>query len=332
MIFTDYSKVQNLILAYPERFSNEYESLTLFYDALIDIIPNDIQLWIISNNNVTCQKLANRYRYKTVNTIGIKNWDEIWLRDCIGINTTTDELIKPYYHPQYCTQSRDSSYFEHLNKQSRIIVKECLKKKMVFMPLYLDGGNFINNTSTVFLTNKILEDNRELSKSEVVHILQDFTGLRPEIIERSKSDNVGHTDGIINFLSENMVLLSNYPSLPFLKPDIDLLYDVRKKLEEEKLDVVDFYDRPVDEIVPCECYRKTKKACIYSARGNYINFLRLNNTIILPEYTLPTPKESRYYNLRNAEILHELGFDVKTINCDQLSKMGGSLHCLSYTF
>ena len=253
MIFTDYSKVQNLILAYPERFSNEYESLTLFYDALIDIIPNDIQLWIISNNNVTCQKLTNRYRYKTVNTIGIKNWDEIWLRDCIGINTTTDELIKPYYHPQYCTQSRDSSYFEHLNKQSRIIVKECLKKKMVFMPLYLDGGNFISNTSTVFLTNKILEDNRELSKSEVVHILQDFTGLRPEIIERSKSDNVGHTDGIINFLSENMVLLSNYPSLPFLKPDIDLLYEVRKKLEEEKLDVVDFYDRPVDEIVPCEC-------------------------------------------------------------------------------
>lgn len=65
------------------------------------------------------------------------------------------------------------------------------------MPLYLDGGNFVNNTSTVFLTNKILEDNRELSKSEVIHILQDYTRLRPEIIERSKSDNIGHTDGIL---------------------------------------------------------------------------------------------------------------------------------------
>ena len=331
MIFTDYSNVQNLILAYPERFSNEYESLTQFYDCLIDLIPNDIQLWIISNNNVTCQKLSNRYRYKTVNTIGIKNWDEIWLRDCIGI-INGDELIKPYYHPQYCTQHRDKSYFEHLNKQSRIIVKECLKKKIVYMPLYLDGGNFINNTSTAFLTNRILQDIMELSKTEIVNMLRDYTGLQPEIIERSKGDNIGHIDGFLSFLSENMVLLSNYPSLPFLKPDVDFLYSLRMKLEEEGLDVVDFYDRPVDEVVPCECYRNSKKACIYSARGNYINFLRLNQTIILPEYTLPTIKESRYYNTCNAEILTDLGFDVKTINCDQLSKMGGSLHCLSYTF
>lgn len=163
-------------------------------------------------------------------------------------------------------------------------------------------------------------------------MLQDFTSLRPEIIERSKTDTIGHTDGFISFLSEKQVLLSNYPSLPFLKADIEFIYEVRKRLEDEKLEVIDFYDRPIDEIVPCECYRKNKKACLYSARGNYINFLRLNKTIILPEYTLPTAKETKYYNTQNVEILTNLGFEVKTINCDQLAKMGGSLHCLSYTF
>ncbi len=105
-----------------------------------------------------------------------------------------------------------------------------------------------------------------------------------------------------------------------------------QKLEEEKLEVIEMYDRPVDEIVPCECYRKTKKACFYSARGNYINFLRLNNTIILPEYSLPTLKETKYYNEVNKEILIQQGFEVRTINCDMLSKEGGSLHCLSYTY
>ena len=104
------------------------------------------------------------------------------------------------------------------------------------------------------------------------------------------------------------------------------------ELLQEKLEVVELYDRPIDEIVPCECYQKTKKACFYSARGNYINFLRLNNTIILPEYTLPTLRETKYYNNINKEILTQLGFQVKTINCDLLSKEGGSLHCLSYTF
>jgi agmatine/peptidylarginine deiminase len=128
------------------------------------------------------------------------------------------------------------------------------------------------------------------------------------------------------------VLLSNYPSLSFLKEDIQFIYRVRKKLKEEKLEVIELYDRPIDEVVPCECYRKTKKACFYSARGNYINFLRLNNTIILPEYTLPTLRETKYYNNINKDSLTQLGFQVKTINCDLLSKEGGSLHCLSYPF
>jgi agmatine/peptidylarginine deiminase len=331
MIFTEYSKVSNLILAYPERYYNEYERLTPFFDTLIDLIPNNIQLWLITNNNATKLKLENRYRYKKINVIGIKGWDDIWLRDLIGINTK-DAVVKPYYHPQYCTLHKYKDYYENINKQSRIIIKECLQKKINYMPLVFDGGNFSNNSRTVFLTDKVLDDNRELSKSEVINIIQDFTQLRPEIIERSKTDTIGHTDGFLNFLSNDRVLLSNYPSLPFLKQDIEFIYKVRQKLEEEKLEVIEMYDRPVDEIVPCECYRKTKMACFYSARGDYINFLRLNNTIILPEYSLPTLKETKYYNEVNKEILIQQGFEVKTINCDMLSKEGGSLHCLSYTF
>ncbi len=77
MVYTDYSDVQNLILAYPERFYKEYESLTPFYDSLIDLILYNIQLWLVTNNKGTCQKLESRYQYKKVNTIGIKHWDEI---------------------------------------------------------------------------------------------------------------------------------------------------------------------------------------------------------------------------------------------------------------
>ena len=331
MIFTEYSNVNNLILAYPERYYNEYERLTSFYDSLIDLIPNDIQLWLITNNNATKNKLENKYRFKKINVIGIKLWNELWLRDCIGVNTD-DCVVKPYYHPQYCSLQKYESYYEHINKQSRIIIKECLQKKINYVPLIIDGGNFSNNDKTVFITDKILDDNRELSKSEIINILKDFIPLKIEIIERSKTDPIGHTDGFLNFISNDKVLLTNYPSLPFLKEDVQFIYDVRKRLEQEKLEVIEFYDRPIDEIVQCECYLKTKKACYYTARGNYINFLRLNNTIILPEYSLPTLRETKYYNNINKEILTQLGFEVKTINCDLLSKQGGSLHCLSYTF
>jgi agmatine/peptidylarginine deiminase len=89
------------------------------------------------------------------------------------------------------------------------------------------------------------------------------------------------------------------------------------------------YDRPIYETAYCGC--KKNSACFYSARGNYINFLRINNLIILPEYTLATKKETDYYNKVNQEILERLGFEIKRINCDLLSKLGGVLHCISFT-
>ena len=330
---TDYSKVNNLLLAYPERFYNEYESLTSFYDTLIDIIPNSLQLWIVCNNQSSIQKLKQKFYYKKINAIGIKGWDEIWLRDCIGFKRGK-EIIKPYYHPNYCEMADPSfyNYYYKINKLSKIIIKECISERIVDLPLKLDGGNFVNNNSITFLTDKVVIDNRELSRSEITAIIKDFTGLQAIILPRNANDNVGHLDSLLAFTNNDQACIANYPSLPFLKQDIELLYKIRTLLEEEKIEVFEIHDRPIDEAVACNCYLKNKKACFSTARGNYVNFLRLNNTILLPEYTLPTLKETRYYNSINKEILENKGFEVISINCDQLSKKGGSLHCISYTF
>lgn len=331
MVYTDYSDIQNLILAYPDRFYNEYDILISFYDSLIDLIPNNIQLWLVANNKATCEKLESKYQYKRVNTIGIKNWDEIRIRDCIGINMK-ETVIKPLYIPHYCMHYRQRDYFEHLNKQSRILIRECLQKKISHLPLVMNSDGFLYNSTTLFLGDKVLGFNSELSESEIIKILQDYTSLRPEIVEVNKNNMPRYTDGLARFLSEKSVLLSNKPSLPFLKADIDFTNEVRQKLIDGKFEIIDFYERPIDEVVRCGCCGKNKKACLYSLRGSYTTFLRLNDTIILPEYTLPSMKESSFYNTQNAALLKQLGFNVKTVNCDQLSKLGASLHSISYTF
>ena len=59
MVFTEYSNVNNLILAYPERYYNEYEKLTSFYDMLIDLIPNEIQLWLGDLEQKLAKQLSN---------------------------------------------------------------------------------------------------------------------------------------------------------------------------------------------------------------------------------------------------------------------------------
>jgi agmatine/peptidylarginine deiminase len=331
MVLSDFTSGDNLLIAYPERFYNQYEALRHFYDDLINVIPNHINLWVVVNNNSTYQKMKEKYRFKKINILPIKDWDDIWLRDCIGFNAT-DEVIKPYYYPNYCSNRKYPKYYEKINKQSRIIIKECLQKKIKYMPLILDGGNLVHNEATGFLTDKILEDNNELSKSEIIHILEDFTGLQVQIIPRTKDDTIGHTDAYLSFLSQNKICLSNYPSLTFLKNDVEFLYSLRKNLETEKLEIIELYDRPIDETVQCECSKKSNKGCYSSARGVYMNFLQLKKTVILPEYSLPSGKESKYYNTINKEILENYGYEVLSINCDHLSRLGGSLHCITYTF
>jgi hypothetical protein len=82
---TSYHQVSKVIIAYPERFYNVYDELVPFYDELIALLPNDLQIWIITNNNQTIEKLEAKFSYKKIGFVGIKGWDEIWLQDCIGI-------------------------------------------------------------------------------------------------------------------------------------------------------------------------------------------------------------------------------------------------------
>ena len=118
----------------------------------------------------------------------------------------------------------------------------------------------------------------------------------------------------------------------YLSEDIDFINRLEEELKNAGVEIITLYDRPVNEgAINCGCNGKKHSSCLFSARGNYVNFLQINRTIILPEYTLPTKRETNFYNKVNQEILEGLGFEVKRINCDLLSKFGAVLHCISFT-
>lgn len=330
MIQTDYQPVNKVILAYPERFYNAYDELVPFYDELISLIPNDFLIWIITNNNQSIEKLKNKFAHKTIEFLGIKGWDEIWLRDVIGINKN-GRIIKPKYAPNYCQYEAQEEQLQKINKLSRRIIKECLGKEIIDIDLKLDCGNFVCNEESIYLTDKVLEQNNTLSSKEIEIIVKDNTGLQPCFINGNKSDTIGHMDAYLSFLNNKTVLLSDYPSFPFLKDDIDFIKRLDNQLASKGIERITVYDRPIYEIAYCGCNRKNGKPCFYSARGNYMNFLRINKLIILPEYKLCSKRETDYYNKINQETLENLGFEVKRINCDQLARLGGVLHCISFT-
>ena len=159
----------------------------------------------------------------------------------------------------------------------------------------------------------MLEQNSIYSKKEIDNIIRDLTGFIPITIEKNKCD------------------VANYPSFPFLKDDIDFINHLDEELKSVSIKRITLFDRPIDEVAICGYGYKNTKPCFYSARGNYLNFIRINNTIILPEYNLSSKKETAYNNKTNQEILEGLGFEVLRINCDRLAKFGDVLHCISLT-
>lgn len=324
MIRPDFDKTSHLFLSYPKKFYNEYESLIPFYDELISIIPDEIHLFVITNTKIVAQEVKSKFAHKSIDTIVAKNWDEIWLRDCMGL-VTRKSIIKPIYYPNYCSLKAYWNYFKEINISTKQILQNCLSQEIVDLPLILDGGNFTNNSRIAFITQKILEDN---PGKKVIDMITNICELKPIIVPRNYCDTIGHTDGYMAFKDENSIFISQYPFLKLLNRDIEYVKHLKDIAESNNLEVLPMYDLPFDENADCGC--KDECGCFYSAKGTYINFIRLNNYIILPEYTIPKRKQDKDYNQINEQILIDNGFNVLKINCDDVAKFGGSLHCLSW--
>jgi agmatine/peptidylarginine deiminase len=328
MVKTDFDQVRQLFIAYPDGFNNEYDELVPFFDKLITKIPPDINLHIITSNERAKQKLLFKFSRRNLNVIVEEGWNEIWLRDVMGISNG-EHIYKPVYEPNYCNYLASTMNYKNLNNIAINIIKDHLQKSIIPIPIKIDGRNFIANNRFAFITEKVLQNN-ELSEKEIVAIIKDKMGVTPILVPVNKGDVVGHTDGYMGFLEDDILGLSEYPKLDCLKEDVKYLDRLKNICSDLNLRIQPILDRPLSYSIPCHCEAK-KKSCTFTATGCYVNFLRLNNTIILPEYTLTNLKETVYYNNVNEEALSKYGYQVIKINCDTLAQHGGSLRCLSFT-
>jgi agmatine/peptidylarginine deiminase len=326
MIKADFCESKHLFLSYPKGFLNEYETLVPFYDKLIDLIPSEVSLIVITNTKKVQKELKIKFKYKpNINTVVINYWDEIWLRDCMGINTSAG-IYKFNYSPNYCTLHKEMKYYNYINKLTKKVLTETITSNIIEIPLNIDGGNFVHNTKKVFMTEKVYEDN---PGKDVEQIIKQYTGLDAIVVSRCYYDVIGHTDGYMAFKDEDTIFISEYPKLPHLKKDIEYVKMLKSVAISNGFKVLPIFDNPVDEPIQCACKKKKTKSCLYSARGLYINYIRFNDYIIMPEYSVAASSPVEF-NWMNKQWLESLGFKVLTINCDQLAKHGGSLHCLSF--
>jgi len=197
------------------------------------------------------------------------------------------------------------------------ILAEVLSKRLQRLPLVWDCGNLATNGNIGFITERIFKDNPEFSKKEVASLIQEHLGIiEPIFIPEPKHDPLAHADGYLTFIMENRAVVSSYPE-HWDKDDRQYVEKIRRELKNCEIEVIMIYDSPEAKYY----YGTAKNGGIPSARGIYVNFLQLNDTFIVPEFSFGLSGSPVDYNSKNRRVLGQSG-DVIPINCDGPQNLG----------
>lgn len=178
----------------------------------------------------------------------------------------------------------------------------------------LEGGNVVHNGNVAIVTEKVFADNRRFSRGEVERLILSAGFERVVFIPLEPEDTVGHADGIVKFLTPDLLLVNDYRGAEFS--------DYRRRLyatvKRAKITA---------EIVPFPWFCTAEKVDgIWSAVGCYINFVLTARGIIFPTF-------SHLMDEKVASLLEELSpLPKRQVESTALALQGGVLNCATLTF
>jgi agmatine/peptidylarginine deiminase len=244
----------------------------------------------------------------------------IWLRDAAGFNCG-DRIVKPVFRPHYYRAAFGRA--EKINLSMELI-SEILGKDLVRIPLIWDGGNLVTNGDIGIITARILKENPQYREAQIADMIREYLQIEPVFVPELAGDVLGHGDGYVAFLDERTAIVSEYPA-KWHESDRAYVRTLAELLHEYGIEVVRIMDCPEEA-----SRGRAREGKIDSARGIYVNFLRLNEAFIVPQFSFEAILQEDDYNSLGKSILAKYG-DVIPIDCDRLAMFGGVLHCISFT-
>lgn len=245
--------------------------------------------------------ILGRYGVKTEK---IAPTNDIWCRDYMPVQLSTDNFVQFQYSPKY------------LQDQPKLITPpielEWYSKQVQLSEIVLDGGNIVNSSSKAIISDRIFSENPTFSKKKLNHILEELLGVEIFHFAEVNGDLTGHSDGYMRFLSEKKIVVNQFQNeFEYWKKSF------YKMIDSSKLDFVEF---PYFEV--------KSKAFPDSAIGSYLNFLEIGNLIVMPIFEIKGNKDHEAYDL-----MLELFPDrkIETVNINSIAQHGGLLNCCTWT-
>jgi len=313
------------------------EILCKLYEQLVFCFPGYINVTMIGNNlfhaadYTVPTELSKLKLFLSVDNIWIRDWAPIPTRDEAGNSV----LMKFKYEPFYQSKSISAG-----GQESGKTLAGLLNLQMIDVPLILDGGNFTHNGEGIgIVTNRVISDNEYYSIKEIEDIFSKYLGINKLIfIPVEPGEETGHTDGSVRFIDNKTLLVGDYPteySLETLSSGKNIVSFLELNESKEFMDKVsqqlqnelgnEYKIVRIKNSIPLFPVRK---GGIAPAFGNYINFIRLENKIFLPQYNIPEDLDAVNVLKKNFKDLEIIPVCLDGIK--ELSFEGGVLNCITW--
>ena len=257
----------------------------------------------------TCNRLLQILDKYHVTYDWIKGTKDIWCRDYMPVQTESGKFIQFRYEPSYLKGKKEW-------EESRSEVKEICRINNIdaaFSDINLDGGNVLICDGRAIISDRLFSENPERNKDSLVKELAKLLECEIIIIPALKSqdeDLTGHADGMVRFVDRNTIIGNERRpnEYKYMKEGLQAAIN---KFNLTYIDIPYFEDK--DAKHP------------YSAIGIYVNYLELNDLIVMPIFNNKEDKTA-------IEIIKKVfpNRHIETINYNDVAQEGGLLNCTTW--
>jgi len=247
------------------------------------------------------QKILNDWN---INFKFLSDTKDVWAVDYMPIQIDKNKFVRFIYNPSYLQSKNDLKTISDVDSICKKIGVETIKSKIL-----LDGGNVTRTANKVIMTDRIFLENPTYERKELLKELHEiFQVDKLFLVPEQPNDFTGHSDGMVRFIDEQTVIINDYKKE---KSDFRRAFEIA--IHNTGLDYVK---------IPYNPYGNSNWN---QANGDYINFLQMEDGVILPTFGIKEDNEV----LKQFEQLFK-GQPIATVDGNEVAKDGGILNCITW--
>ena len=271
---------------------------------LTDSLTNTVFLsdWLPKECPELYQSITKTLRDNAVDYQILGNTNDIWCRDYMPIQTDEKRFVSYKYYPNYLVEDHKEQYITEVQNVENVDFLH--QAEVVALDLVLDGGDVVKCGNKIVMTEKVFVENKEMPRNEVQRLLKEAFQCEIVFLPWDKREEYGHSDGIIHYLGDNRVLMTNYGDF-----DKSFAQDFLRILEKH-FDV------------------KTLNYNVEKTDKNswaYINYLQVGNLVLVPRLGIPED-EHAFQQIKEAMPMCKV-VDIPAL---EAVRNGGALNCISW--